>query len=209
MENRKLRWKSEQELDISEHSVEVSDDESSETMVKRRKAVENRFSEEEQSRVRGNRTVDLNWLAKMLEAGCEFCGKTPLLLSKITAEYRKGFVSIFNVTCDRYNKLNAIRTQKPNAYRNPEDLNSMAALGTLHNGIGVSHLQSIMAVVEVPSLSVNGYKNVKNYVGKVMEMEAEHSWIQAGIEKKILSELKVGLEKVSQLTKDGKKEVWR
>ena len=59
-ENRKLRWKSEQELDISEHSVEVSDDESSETIVKRRKAVENRFSEEEQSRVRGNRIVDLN-----------------------------------------------------------------------------------------------------------------------------------------------------
>ena len=119
-----------------------------------------------------------------------FSGKTPLLLSKITAEYRKDFVSIFNVTCDRCNKLNAIRTQKPNAYRNPEDLNSMAALGTLHNGIGVSHLQSIMAAVEVPSLSVNGYKNVENYVGKVMEMEAEHSCIQAGIEEKILSELK-------------------
>ena len=87
--------------------MEVSDDESSETIVKRRKAVENRFSEEEQSRVRGNRIVDLNWLAKMLEAGCEFCGKTPLLLSKITAEYRKGFASIFKVTCDRCNKLNA------------------------------------------------------------------------------------------------------
>ena len=43
--------------------------------MKRRKAVENGFSEEEQSRVRGNRIVDLNWLAKMLEAGCEFCGK--------------------------------------------------------------------------------------------------------------------------------------
>ena len=170
--------------------MEVSDDESSETIVKRRKAVENRFSEEEQSRVRGNRIVDLNWLAKMLEAGCEFCGKTPLLLSKIKAEYRKGFVSIFKVTCDRCNKLNAIRTQKPNAYRNPEDLNSMAVLGTLHNGIGVSHLQSIMAAVEVPSLSVNGYKNVENYVGKVMEMEAEHSCMQAGIEEKILSELK-------------------
>ena len=88
-ENRKLRLKSEEELDISWHSVEVSDDESSETIVKRRKAVENRFSEEKQSRVRGNRIVDLNWLAKMLEAGCEFYGKTPLLLSKITAEYRK------------------------------------------------------------------------------------------------------------------------
>ena len=49
----------------------------------------------------------------------------------------------------------------------------MAALGTLHNGIGVSHLQSIMGAVEVPSLSV-----------------AEHSCIQAGIEEKILSELK-------------------
>ena len=189
-ENRKLRWKSEQELDISEHSVEVSDDESSETIVKRRKAVENRFSEEEPSKVRGNRIVDLNWLAKMLEAGCEFCGKTPLLLSKSTAEYRKGFVSTFKATCDRCSKLNAIRTQKPNAYRNPEDLNSMAVIGTLHNGIGVSHLQSIMAAVEVPSLSVNGYKNVENYVGKVMKMEAEHSCMQAGIEEKILSELK-------------------
>ena len=52
----------------------------------------------------------------------------------------------FKVTCDRCNKLNAIRTQKPSAYRNPEDLNSMAVLGTLHNGIGVSHLQSIMLV---------------------------------------------------------------
>ena len=189
-ENRKLRWKAEQELDISEHSVEVSDDESSETIVKRRKAVENRFFEEEQSRVRGNRIVDLNWLAKMLEAGCEFCGKTPLLLSKITAEHRKGFVSIFKVTCDRCNKLNVTRTQKPNAYRNPEDLNSMAVLGTLHNSIGVSHLQSIMAAVEVPSLAVNEHKNVENYVGKVMEMEAEHSCMQAGIEEKILSELK-------------------
>ena len=164
--------------------MEVSDDESGETIVKRKKAVEKRFSEEEQSRVRGNRIVDLNWLAKMLEAGCEFCGKTPLLLSKITAEYRKSFVSFFKVTCDRCNKLNAIHTQIPNAYRNPEDLNSMAVLGTLHNGIGVSHLQSIMAAVEVPSLSVNEYKNVENYVGKVMEMEAEHSCMQAGIEEK-------------------------
>ena len=86
--------------------------------------------------------------------------------------------------------MNAIRTQKLNAYRNPEDLNSMAALGTLHDGIGVSHLQSIMVAVEVPSLSVNGYKNVENYVGKVMEMEAEHSCMQAGIEEKIFSELK-------------------
>ena len=86
--------------------------------------------------------------------------------------------------------MNAIRTQKPNAYRNREDLNSMAVLGTLHNGVGISHLQSIMAAVEVPSLSVNGYINVENYVGKVMEMEAEHSCMQAGIEEKILSELK-------------------
>ena len=101
--------------------------------------------------------------------------------------------------------MNAIRTQKPNAYRNPEDLNSMAVLGTLHNSIGVSHLQSIMAAVEVPSLSVNGYKNVDNYVGKVMEMEAEHSCMQAGIEEKILSELKGQ----SGETKDGKKEVRR
>ena len=189
-ENRKLRWKSEQELDISEHSVEVSDDEPCETIVKRRKAVENRFCEEEQGTVRGNRIVDLNWLAKMLEARCKFCGKTPLLLSKITTEYRKGFVSIFKVTCDRCNKLNALLTQKLNAHRNPEDLNSMAVLGTLHNGIGVCHLQSIMVAVEVPSLSVNGYKNVENYVGKVMEMEAEHSCMQAGIVEKILSELK-------------------
>ena len=86
--------------------------------------------------------------------------------------------------------MNAIRTQKPSAYRNPEDLNSMAVLGTLHNGIGVSHLQSIMAAAEVLSLSVDGYKNVENYVGKVMEMKAEHSCMQAGIEEKILSKLK-------------------
>ena len=59
--------------------MEVSDDESSETIVKRRKAVENRFSEEEQSRVRVNRIVDLNWLAKMLEAGCEFFWKDTLI----------------------------------------------------------------------------------------------------------------------------------
>ena len=44
---------------------------------------------------------------------------------------------------------------------------------------------------------------VDNYVGKVMEIEAEHSCMQAGIEEKILSELKGQ----SGETKDGKKEV--
>ena len=47
-----------------------------------------------------------------------------------------------------------------------------------------------MATAEVPCLSVNQYKNVENYVGKVIEMQAEYSCMHAGIEEKILSELK-------------------
>ena len=44
----------------------------------------------------------------------------------------------------------------------------MTVLGTLHIGMGVTHLNAVMLSLEVPCLTENGYKKVENYQKKVV-----------------------------------------
>ena len=112
--------------------------------------------------IKGNRIVDLAHLGSTLENGCTFCLEKPLCLSNATSEKQKGFVSVFKILCHKCRKYNFVRTQKvEKTGKTQENVNQLAVLGSLHTEVGATHLEAIMATMEVPVLSRRSFSDIK------------------------------------------------
>ena len=140
-------------------------------------------SEDMENRIEGNRIVDLQYVGEILENGCAFCGIKPQLLS----ERRIGFLSIFKVKCKNCGNVTSLRKQKGKKNGRGIEINQMAVMGTLHSGLGASYLESLMASIEVPSLSEQGYTRVENCTGEAIEQEAAENCRSAITKEKLLS----------------------
>lgn len=72
-------------------------------------------------------------------------------------EKQYGLASVFSITCKVCGNENKVNTssQHSNGKRGPpaHDINSRAVLGCLHAGIGETHLNNMLATMNVPSVS--------------------------------------------------------
>jgi len=89
------------------------------------------------------------------------------------AEKKFGISSTFAIQCSICSQTNHISTSKQHraGSRGPKafDANSRVALAALDNGIGFSHVNSILTALDIPNMTRKTYKVREREVGKIAE----------------------------------------
>ena len=81
-----------------------------------------------------------------------------------------------------------MRTQKvEKTGKSQENVNQLAVLGSLHARVGATHLEAIMATMEVPVSSRKSFSDIQETIGEALETEATGSCEKAAIEEISLS----------------------
>lgn len=103
----------------------------------------------------------------------------PLSLGNVIEEQHSGLASTFTVICSQCNAENTIKTSKEHrsGARGPLtfDVNTRAALGCLHTGVGNTHLNNLLSILNVPALNSSTFKNWEREAGKAIELVAKNS----------------------------------
>ena len=103
----------------------------------------------------------------------------PLSLGNVIEEQQNGLASTFTVLCSQCNAENTIKTSKdtrssahgPLAF----DVNTRAALGCLHTGVGNTHLNNLLSTLNVPAMNSSTFKNQEKEARKAIELVAKNS----------------------------------
>ncbi|KAK0170618.1 hypothetical protein PV328_008451 [Microctonus aethiopoides] len=117
----------------------------------------------------GRRIVRLNTLGKKLF--CKKC-KSVLSLCDIIQEKKIGISSIFYITCrgcDQTNEVYSDKTHQVSKNKMHFDTNTKIVMGVLNAGMGHSHLNKILAALNIPQMNWKIYKSYETEVGKVIE----------------------------------------
>ena len=103
----------------------------------------------------------------------------PLSLGNVIEEQHNGLASTFTVICSQCNVENTIKTSKEHrsGARGPLtfDVNTRAALGCLHTGVGNTHLNNLLSTLNVPAMNSSTFKNREREAGKAIELVAKKS----------------------------------
>lgn len=103
----------------------------------------------------------------------------PLSLGNVIGEQHNGLASTFTVLCSQCNVENTIKTSKEHrsGARGPLtfDVNTRAALGCLHTGVGNTHLNNLLSTLNVPAMNSSTFKNREREAGKAIELVAKNS----------------------------------
>ena len=94
-------------------------------------------------------------------------------------EKKYGLASTFLVNCPICGAQNKVSTSKSHStgHRGPQafDVNTRAALGALHAGIGHTHLSAITSTLDAPSMSHVTFKTREREIGHALEKVAQNS----------------------------------
>ncbi|GAB1867736.1 Mutator-like transposase domain-containing protein [Camponotus japonicus] len=153
--------------------------------------------EEEISSLDGRRIVDLKFLGQQM--WCVSC-KEALSFEYIENEYRRGLGSHLAIRCHKCLIINEILTctMRPSSdKRNTRfDINYKAVIGVLHSGLGWSHLQKLLACMNVPCFQFKTFKKYEQEVGCAAEDVAKQSCRDAAqFEKNLTVEQAENIEK--------------
>ncbi|XP_078372624.1 uncharacterized protein LOC144656263 [Oculina patagonica] len=132
----------------------------------------------EEKRPKGSRLMDMETLTEGLKE-CSFCHRGPLSLTNIVSEEHQGLASILNVTCNHCKAVNTVKTSKEHrsGARGPltYDVNTRAALGCLHVGVGNTHLNNLLSTLNIPTMNSSTFKTREREAGKAVEQVAKFS----------------------------------
>lgn len=100
-------------------------------------------------------------------------------LGNVIEEHQNGLASTFTVLCSQCNAENTIKTSKEHrsGARGPLtfDVNTRAALGCLHAGVGNTHLNNLLSTLNVPAMNSSTFKTREREAGKAIELVAKNS----------------------------------
>ena len=103
----------------------------------------------------------------------------PLSLGNVIEEQQNGLASTFTVLCSQCNAENTIKTSKQHrsGASGPLtfDVNTRAALGCLHTGVGNTYLNNLLSTLNVPAMNLSTFKNREREAGKAMVLVAKNS----------------------------------
>ena len=103
----------------------------------------------------------------------------PLSFIHLYGEKKYGLASTFFVNCPICGAQNKVSTSKAHStgQRGPQpfDVNTRAALGALHAGIGHTHLSAITSTLNAPSMSHVTFKTREREIGHALENIAQNS----------------------------------
>lgn len=82
--------------------------------------------------------------------------------------------SIKSIICGKDNNVNTSKEHR-SGKRGPlsHDINSRAVLGSLHTGIGATHLDNLLSTLNVPPLNENSFENRERELGLAVEKLAK------------------------------------
>lgn len=128
----------------------------------------------------GRRIVELATLADNLQA-CRYCAQ-PLHLSDCVGENRFGLAQILKVKCRNINcgVTNDVTVATGSKHVTDQggkawDVNSRLAAGMINGGFGESHVNSLLAVLNIPGISKRGLKEREREIGSTLDKMAEDS----------------------------------
>ncbi|XP_077280108.1 uncharacterized protein LOC143907299 [Temnothorax americanus] len=107
------------------------------------------------------------------EMWCPVCD-APLSFQYVENENVIGLASIFRVRCHTCHLLHEVQSSK--CYKKREDgnctqydVNAKSALAMIDAGIGYTHMNTILSILNIPIISNTLLKRNERYVGKSME----------------------------------------
>ena len=81
----------------------------------------------------------------------------PLSLVNIIGEKQSGLASIFSITCSYCGHVNEVKSSGEHRARNRgplvSDINTRAVLGSLHAGMGNTHLNNLLLTMNIPTMN--------------------------------------------------------
>lgn len=90
-----------------------------------------------------------------------------------------GLASIFDIKCHLCGKINKIKTSSEHRSgkrgRLTYDINTRAVLGSLHAGIGNTHLNNLFSTMNIPTMNNRTFKSREREVGCAVEVLAQAS----------------------------------
>ena len=103
-------------------------------------------------------------------------------MSNIQQEKLYGLASKLNIQCQFCGQTNVVETSLahksgasgPMAY----DINTKSALASLHTGIGETHLNGILSVMNIPTMTRASFKTREREAGKAVETVAGHTCVE-------------------------------
>ncbi|KAK0180581.1 hypothetical protein PV327_002948 [Microctonus hyperodae] len=149
----------------------------------------------ESNNLEGRRIVHLKTLFEHIFYKCQKCD-TMVPLNNTVDEERIGLASIFTVQCENcrgkirfaIDKKHQVKKQCTRTKaRSHYDVNTRAAMGALNAGVGNTHINKILASLNIPPLYINCYKTHETEVGTVAEEMARESCIAATLMERELS----------------------
>ncbi|XP_069109309.1 uncharacterized protein [Argopecten irradians] len=126
----------------------------------------------------GRRIVELGALAEGL-AGCKLCGN-PLHLTNCLGERKFGLAHILLVKCNfpscrLVNDVPTGRKHRTDRGGNAWDVNTKLAAGMINGGFGETHVSSLLAALNIPSITHRNLKSREREVGAHLQLMAEES----------------------------------
>ena len=118
----------------------------------------------------------------------------PLSLVNIIGEKQSGLASIFSITCSYCGHVNEVKSSGEHRARNRgplvSDINTRAVLGSLHAGMGNTHLNNLLSTMNIPTMNHCLFKRREREVGKAVEIVARESCeMNLNLEKKVSEQL--------------------
>ena len=113
----------------------------------------------------------------------------PLSLVNIIGEKQSGLGSIFSIKCSYCGHVNEVKSSGEHRARNRgplvSDINTRAVLGSLHAGMGNTHLNNLLSTMNIPTMNHCLFKRREREVGKAVEIVArERCEMNLNLEKK-------------------------
>ncbi|VDI21511.1 Hypothetical predicted protein [Mytilus galloprovincialis] len=135
----------------------------------------------------GRRVVELLHLAENLF--CKMC-TCPLQLLDTVGERKYGLGSVLYIPCSSCKACNSVETGKRNG-KGAFLVNSKAAIGMIHAGIGSTHVNNFLSDLNVPLVNPSTIKKKENEVGKKIHEAAIESCKTVQQQEKNLSNGKI------------------
>ena len=135
--------------------------------------------------------VELSHIIKQLKSGCVQCN-LPLNICNSQGVQQRGLGGWIYITCDNpiCMKMNKISLGKQHKKTIPEgnnpfnmlprgsaifDVNTKAASGMIHAGIGQSHLNNLLSTLNIQQISHTSLKDREEEIGAIIETSANNS----------------------------------
>ena len=117
---------------------------------------------------------------KLVTTWRSFIAPTGLLsLLNIVGEKQSGLGSIFSIKCSYCGHVNEVKSSEEHraGNRGPpvSDINTRAVLGSLHAGMGNTHLNNLLSTMNIPTMNHRLFKRREREVGNAVENVARES----------------------------------